>query len=94
MKISDFLLETELNILNNDKLISGLNEYMHKEKFKLVMINDQVLDVNSSSFRKSELSDNIKEPDNCYFLYHFFVKYQYYNLAAAVRSNMFCIRPK
>ena len=94
MKISDFLLETDLKILQSDKLIDGLKEYMVKEKFQTVMINEHILDVNSSSFRKSEESDFIKEPENCYFLYHFFVKYQYYNLAAAVRNNMYCIRPK
>ena len=94
MKISDFLLETDLKILESNKLIDGLKEYMVKEKFQTIMINEHILDVNSSSFRKSEQSDIIKEPENCYFLYHFFVKYQYYNLAAAVRNNMYCIRRK
>ena len=91
MKISDFLLDTDLNILQSNKLIDGLKEYMVKENFQTIMINEHILDVNSSSFRKSELSDIIKEPDNCYFLYHFFIKYQYYNYAAAVRNNMYCI---
>jgi hypothetical protein len=90
-KISDFLLEADLQILQNDKFIDGLKEYMLKEKFQIVMINDLVLDVNSSSFKNSEPSDVITEPENCYFLYHFFVKYQYYNLAAAVRSSMYCV---
>ncbi len=94
MKISDFLLETDLNILNNEKLVAGLNEYMLKEQFQSVMINDHVLDFNSSSFRKSKPLEIIAEPDNCYFLYHFFVKYQYYNFAAAVLKNMVCICPK
>lgn len=94
MKISDFLLETDLKILDNDKFIDGLKEYMLKEKIQTVMINEHVFDVNGSSFRKSQPLDIIKEPDNCFFLYHFFVKYQYYNLAAAVHNKMVCIRPK
>jgi len=89
--ISDFLLETDLHILQNDKFIDSLKEYMLKEKFQIVMINDLVLDVNSSSFRKCAPSDIVTELENCNFLYHFFVKYQYYNLAAAVRNNMYCI---
>ena len=93
-KISDFLLETDLKILQNEKFIDGLKEYMLKEKFQTVMINDFVLEVDSSSFRNSEPSDVIIEPENCYFLYHFFIKYQYYNLAAAVRNNMYCILRK
>jgi hypothetical protein len=92
--ISDFLLETDLHILQNDKFIDSLKEYMRKEKFQIVMINDLVLDVNSSSFRKCAPSDIVTELENCNFLYHFFVKYQYYNLAAAVRNNMYCILPK
>ena len=93
-KISDFLLETDIKILQNEKFIDGLKEYMLKEKFQTVMINDFVLEVDSSSFRNSEPSDVITEPENCYFLYHFFIKYQYYNLAAAVRNNMYCILRK
>lgn len=94
MKISDFLSKTDLKILHNDKFIDGLKEYMLKEKFETIMINDHILEVNGSSFRKSGPLEIVTEPENCCFLYHFFVKYQYYNLAVAVRNNMVCILRK
>jgi len=93
-KISDFLLETDFQILQNDKFIGRLKEYMLEEKIQTIMINDYVLETNCLSFRKSEPFEIVSELDNCLFLYHFFIKYQYYNLAAAIRNNMYCKIPR
>ena len=94
MKTSDILSEKDLNILHDDKFIGGLKEYMLKENIQTIMINDYMLDAKSLSFRKSEPLEIVSELDNCLLLYHFFIKYQYYNLAAAIRNNMYCRIPK
>lgn len=93
MNLNDILTSSELNILSKPELISGLNEYMASNGIMVIMINDYVLYANDVQFRLKTNEDLISELDNCYYLYQFFIKYQYYNLAAAVRNNMVCSFP-
>jgi hypothetical protein len=90
MNLSDFLTENELVSLQNQKMLAELKRYMADTETPQLMINGYVLHVNDSQFRSNADAESIKEPDNCFLLYHFFVKYQYYNLAAAVKNNMVC----
>ncbi len=94
MKTSDILSGNDFDILQDDKFIGRLKEYMLEENIQTVTINDYVLETNYFSFRKSEPLEITSELDNCLFLYHFFIKYQYYNLATAIRNNMYCIIPR
>lgn len=91
MNLSNFLNENELATLQNQKMLAELKEYMADTATPQLMINGYVLHVHDTQFRINSDAESIKEPDNCFLLYRFFVKYQYYNLAAAVKNNMVCI---
>jgi hypothetical protein len=94
MMMSNILSDKEIQILQDTKFIDGLNQYMMKEKIAVILINNYVFYAQSSKFKERKGDEIIVEPDNCFNLYHFFIKYQYYNFAASVRANMFCIIPK
>ena len=92
--MSDIFNDIEIKILQDKKFIDGLNQYMVREKISKVLINNHVLYAQSNDFKEVTGNEKIVEPDNCFNLYHFFIKYQYYNFAAAVRSNMVCVISK
>ncbi len=94
MRMSDIFTDKEIQFLQDKKFIDGLNQYMIKEGILVVLINNYVFHVQSTDFKERTGDEIIVEPDNCFNLYHFFIKYQYYNFAASVRANMVCIIPK
>lgn len=92
--MSDIFTDKEIQFLKDAKFIDSLKQYMTNEKISVVLINNYVFYVKSNNFKEIKSDEVIVEPDNCFNLYHFFIKHQYYNFAAAVRANMVCIIPK
>jgi hypothetical protein len=94
MNYINVLDEKNIHLLSSKKLISELKEYMICHKINFIMMNGHVLEINQEKFHYLLNIDQVSEIDNIFNLYYFFIKYQYYNLAAEVKKNTYCILKK
>lgn len=85
-----FSNEQELRIINDKMLIDKMHTYMNNKKLKGFVVNKYILESNTPSFINYSISDSSEAIQNAYDLLHFFIAYQYYDLACQIKSQLSC----